>query len=128
MNTKINTIRVLIVDDSPQVRRDLRAILPLAISEDGRAIQVVGEAENGRDAIVLIRTIHPDVVLLDLAMPVLDGWSAAQEIKAENPDIRVVALSIHNNEGSRTRARQSGVDDFVVKGASLREIIQAIAS
>jgi DNA-binding NarL/FixJ family response regulator len=128
MNTKKRPIRVLIVDDMPQVRQDLRLILPLAGDEDGRTIQVVGEARDGQEAVQLVGEIQPDAVLMDLAMPVMDGYAATRAIKAANSNIRVIALSVHCDEASRLRAQHSGADGFVEKGAALGEIIQAIVS
>jgi DNA-binding NarL/FixJ family response regulator len=90
--------RVLIADDNPQVRQELRTLLPLAGD-----IAIVGEAGDGQEAIRLARVLRPDVVLMDLEMPVLDGYEAA-----------------------RQKASQSGVDIFLVKGGSVETLVQAI--
>jgi DNA-binding NarL/FixJ family response regulator len=114
--------RVLIVDDSAQVRQELRTLLPLAGD-----IEIVGEAADGREAIRLAQALQPDVVLMDLEMPVLDGYEATRQIKAGFPACRVVALTVHGYGGARQKASQSGVDVFLVKGGSVETLMQAIS-
>jgi DNA-binding NarL/FixJ family response regulator len=114
--------RVLIVDDSSQVRRELRTLLPLA-----GGIEIVGEASDGREAIRLAQALQPEVVLMDLEMPVLDGYEATRQIKASSPSCRVVALTVHGYEAARQKASQSGVDVFLVKGGSVETLVQAIS-
>lgn len=113
-------LRVVIADDRQQVRQELRAILPLA-----GEIEVVAEAANGLEAARLAESLRPDVVLLDLQMPVMDGYAAARRIKAVCPGCRVIALTIHGDEGSRRRAAEAGFDGFIVKGAAIAEIVAA---
>jgi two-component system response regulator DesR len=115
--------RVLIVDDSPQVRQELATLLPLAGD-----IEIVGEAADGREAIRLAQAVQPEVVLMDLEMPVLDGYEATREIKAGSPSCRVVALTVHGYEAARQKAMQAGVDLFLVKGATVEILIQAISA
>jgi DNA-binding NarL/FixJ family response regulator len=117
----MKTTRILIVDDIPQVRRELRTLLPLL--DD---IEIVGEAGNGQEAIELATTLQPDVILMDVEMPIMDGVAATRSIKQQHPQCRVVILSIHTNEAVRTRARSAGADDFVDKGAPLATLLQAI--
>jgi DNA-binding NarL/FixJ family response regulator len=114
-------VRVLVVDDVSRVRRDLRDLLTLT---DG--IEVVGEASDGHEAIQQTQMLHPDVVLMDLEMPVLDGYSATRQIKADYPAARVIALSIHDYDAARQKAFQAGVDDFVEKGAPPAALLRAI--
>jgi DNA-binding NarL/FixJ family response regulator len=114
--------RVLIVDDSPQVRQELRTLLPLAGD-----IEIVGEAADGQEAIRRAQALQPDVVLMDLEMPVLDGYEATRQIKAGSPSCRVVALTAHGYEAARQKASQSGVDVFLVKGGSVETLVQAIS-
>lgn len=118
----MTSIRILIVDDMPQVRRDLRTALTLAGN-----IDVIGEAGDGAQAVEQERTLAPDVVLMDLNMPVMDGYTATRKIKGRRPACRVVALSVHTEPEERRKASESGVDAFVVKGASLQELIAAIS-
>jgi DNA-binding NarL/FixJ family response regulator len=119
----MSAIRVLIVDDIASVRRDLCTVLTLS----GR-LEVVGEASNGREAIRLTESLKPDVILMDLEMPVMDGYETTRQIKTRFPSCRVVALTVHDYEAARAKAHQSGVDAFLVKGASLESIVQSISS
>jgi DNA-binding NarL/FixJ family response regulator len=114
--------RVLIVDDSPQVRRELRTLLPLAGD-----LEVVGEAADGAEALRLAEALRPDVILLDLQMPVLDGYAAARRITDRWPACRVVALTVHDDEAARHKASQAGVDAFLVKGSPLDILVAAIS-
>jgi DNA-binding NarL/FixJ family response regulator len=113
--------RVLIVDDSPQVRQELQTLLPLAGD-----IEIVGEAADGLEAIRAAQMLQPEVILLDLQMPVMDGYQAARQIKAICPACRVVALTVHSDPASRSQAAEAGVDVFLVKGASVETLVQAI--
>ena len=115
--------RVLIVDDNPQVRQELRTLLPLAGD-----IEIVGEAADGREAIRLVEALQPEVVLMDLEMPVLDGYEATRQIKASSPSCRVVALTVHGYEAARQKAMQAGVDLFLVKGTAVESLIQAVSA
>ena len=112
--------RIVIVDDAADVRRDLRLLLEIA------GLEVVGEAADGREAIEKAALLDPDVVVSDLAMPVLDGYAAAAAIRAALPQCRLVALSIHSDDSGRSKARAAGFDAFVVKGAPLLELLGAI--
>jgi DNA-binding NarL/FixJ family response regulator len=111
-------IRVLIVDDMDRVRQDLRTFLTLAGD-----IRIVGEASNGLDAIRLVASLSPQVVLMDLEMPVLDGYDATRRIKALAPACRIIALTIYDGEAEQERAFQAGVDDFITKGPSLDRLL-----
>ena len=114
--------RILIVDDSPQVRQELRTLLPLAGD-----LEVVGEAADGLEAIRLTESLRPHVILLDLQMPVLDGYGAARQIKDRWPACRVVALTVHDDPTARRKANAAGVDEFLVKGAPLGALVDAIS-
>jgi DNA-binding NarL/FixJ family response regulator len=117
----MKTTRILIVDDVPQVRRELRTLLPLV--DD---IEIVGEAENGQSAIELAAALQPDVILMDVQLPIVGGITATRSIKQANPACRVIILSIHNDTVVRAQARSAGADDFVDKGAPLAALLQAI--
>jgi len=114
--------RVLIVDDAAPVRRDLRTVLTLS-SE----LEIVGEAADGLEAIRLTESLQPDVVLMDLEMPGMDGYEATREIKSCNPSCKVIALTVHDYESARAEAHRSGVDAFLVKGAPVEHIVQTIS-
>ncbi len=115
--------RVLIVDDVEQVRRDLRT----ALSISGE-VEIIGEAANGRNAIRLVESLKPDAVLMDLEMPVMNGYDATRQIKSRIPSCKVIALTVHDYESARMRARDAGVNAFIVKGASVQNIVQTIFS
>ena len=114
-------IRVLIVDDVERVRQDLCTFLNLSGN-----IEIVGEASNGLEAIRLVQNLYPQVVLMDLEMPVMDGYEAARQIKASHPSCRVIALTIHAGEAERQQALQAGMADVVTKGAPLEVLLRAI--
>jgi DNA-binding NarL/FixJ family response regulator len=114
-------IRVLIVDDVPQVRQDLRTLLPLVGD-----IRIVGEAADGTEAVRLAQALQPEVILMDLEMPVLDGYQAARQIKNRCPSRRVIALTIHDHATVRQKASEACVDDFIVKGSPLERLVEAI--
>ena len=123
----MTSIRVLIVDDMAQVRRDLRTVLPLAGQAAGLQLEIVGEAGNGQEAIRQAEALRPDAVVTDLEMPVMDGYQATHEIKARYPACRVSALTVHGYEAARQKALQAGVDVFIVKGAPVETLVQAIS-
>ena len=115
-------MRLVIVDDVAQVRKDLRTALTLA-----GGIDVVGEASDGQEAIELAALLKPDVILMDLEMPVLDGYQAARQVRARCPACRVVALTVHGDEGARQKAFRAGVDEFIVKGVALKTLVRAVS-
>lgn len=114
-------IRVLIVDDVERVRQDLCTFLSLTGN-----IEVVGEASNGLEAIRLFQALHPQVVLMDLEMPIMDGYEAARQIKSLYPSCRIIALSIHAGEMQRQQALEAGMTDLIAKGAPLEMLLRAI--
>jgi DNA-binding NarL/FixJ family response regulator len=122
----VRAVRVLIVDDAPEVRQELRTLLPLAGAEDGLVVEVVGEAPNGGGAVEQTSLLSPDVVLMDLEMTEMDGYAATQAIKTRHPVTRVVVLTVHGDLPSRRRAHEAGADEFVEKGASIAVLLQAI--
>ena len=114
-------IRVLLADDQPAIRQGLR--LRLALEPD---IQVVGEAANGAEAVSLATVLAPDVVVMDVAMPVLDGVDATQELRTAAPRTTVVILSLHDDAATRARARGAGATAFVAKHQAEGQLIGAI--
>jgi two-component system response regulator DesR len=113
--------RILIVDDNPQVRQDLHLLLEL--SDD---LKVVGEAASGEEAIAQVDALGPDMVLMDLALPGMNGFEAAAQIKSRQPDCRVVALSLYGSPQMREKAAEAGMDAFIEKGTPLPEILRMI--
>ena len=113
--------RILIVDDIPQVRNELHALLSLVGD-----IEIVGEAANGLEAIRLATTLRPDVVLMDLEMPLMNGYEATRWIKLKSPTCRVIVLTLHENAAAEEGAHQAGADAFIVKGAPLECLLSEI--
>jgi len=107
----MSKIKIMIVDDLEHVRQGLRTIFEL--SED---IEIVGEANNGAEAVTLAGKYNPDVVLMDIEMPKIDGFEATQLIKNQYPGIGVVMISIHHTPEFLKRATESGVDAYLRKG------------
>jgi len=118
MSTKIT---VLIADDHTILRRGLVSLLSL--SEN---IEVVGEAGDGRSAVEMARRLEPDVVLMDLSMPVLNGLEATDQLKREAPGIKVLILSAHDNDDYVAQVVRSGANGYVLKNTSPDELSEAI--
>ena len=120
-NHVLHPVRLLLVDDVRRVRRDLRQLLELT-----GLVEVVAEASDGLEAVRLAGALAPEVVVMDLEMPGLDGCEATRRIKRLAPKMRVIILSVHAGPEEMERARAAGADDFVVKGASYETLMQAI--
>lgn len=121
VNHEQRLVRVLIVDDMPQVLHDLRQLLELS-----GAVEVIGEARDGQEAIQLAAKLSPEVVVMDLEMPGMDGYEATCQIKSRHPAPRVVILSVHAGPEEREHARAAGADGFVLKGANYKILLNAI--
>jgi DNA-binding NarL/FixJ family response regulator len=113
--------RVLITDDHGVVRQGLRMFLSLDPD-----FEVVGEASNGEEALAMARDLGPDVVLMDLLMPVMDGISATEKIRAELPDVEVIALTSVLEDASVTGAVRAGAIGYLLKDTDSEELSQAI--
>jgi DNA-binding NarL/FixJ family response regulator len=114
-------IRVLLADDTAEIRRLLRVNLEL----DGR-FDIVGEAADGTEAVTLARSLRPDVVVLDLAMPVMDGLQAAPTIRRSSPGSRILVLSGFDHSRMEARAREQGADGYLEKGIAFGKIAQVL--
>ena len=124
--TNTARIKILIVDDKERVRQDLRTALGLM-----ECLEVVGEAADGAEALQQAECLGPDVVLMDLKMPGMDGFEAARQIKDCHLARGVVVLTLYGDKTTRQRATKAGVDAFVEKGTSIQmlsEIIQQVWS
>ena len=115
------SIRVLIADDHRLFAQALEAIL----ATDDR-IEVAGHARDGREAAELAGSLQPDVILMDIAMPIMDGFQATRQILSERPTTRVLMLTGSNSRSDVDRARKSGAAGYVTKDRIAAELIDAI--
>lgn len=114
-------IRVLVVDDHDLVRTGITRML---VDIDG--LQVVGEGDSGESALKLARELKPDVVLMDVKMPGIGGLEATRKLLRSHPDIKVVAVTVCEEDPFPTRLLQAGAAGYLTKGAGLDEMVQAI--
>lgn len=116
-------IRVIIADDHPIVRSGLRLMLGME-----ERIELVGEAADGSAALQLIGSLQPDVVLMDLRMPVMDGLEAIERIRTQWPQIAIIVLTTYDEDDLMLRSLQAGVRGYLLKESSLETVLQAIES
>jgi two-component system, NarL family, response regulator LiaR len=119
--TKIDPIRVLIVDDHAIIRKGMKAVLDLVTD-----IELVGEAENGKQAVKLDTELHPDVILMDLMMPEMDGITCIREIKTKRPTARILVLTNFAGEEMIFPAIKSGAMGYHLKDSSPEALVDAI--
>ncbi len=117
----MDRIRVLIVDDHAMVRQGIATFIEL--HDD---IELAGEAANGREALERVEELKPDVVLMDLVMPEMDGVTATREIKARFPNVKVLVLTSFVNDAQITPALQAGASGYLLKDLSANELMNAI--
>ena len=116
-----SNIRVLIVDDNQDVRRDLRIVLQMVVG-----IEIVGVAADGREAVKQAMELKPDVVIMDLEMPDMNGFETTRVIKSLGLGTKVIILSVHKSEFICRKAAESGVDGYVEKGAPIQKLEDVI--
>lgn len=114
-------IRLIVADDHVVVREGLAGLL-----DDEADLQVVGQASTGEEAVALARRFRPEVALLDISMPGLSGLEAASQIAGELPSVRVLILTMHEEEAFFFEALRAGASGYVLKGASSEELLSAI--
>jgi two-component system invasion response regulator UvrY len=114
-------IRVFIADDHAIVRGGIRRIL-----EDRKDIQIVGEAADGQEAIQKVREAAPHVILLDISMPGMDGLDVTKQLKAIDPEVRILILTMHAEEQYAPRLLRAGAMGYVTKHAAPEELVEAI--
>jgi two-component system, NarL family, response regulator NreC len=119
----VSELRVLLGDDHAVLRQGLRKIL-----EDRRDWRVVAEAGNGRDAVREALELKPEVAVLDIGMPILNGIEATRQIARRAPNVRVVVLSMHSDQAYVTQAVHAGARGYVLKESAADELIEAIGT
>ncbi len=117
----MNTIRVILADDHTLIRAGLRMVI-----EAQPGLTVIGEADNGRDAVELAQAQKPDVVVMDIGMPGLNGIEAAHQIHAAQPEVQIVMLSMHSDEGYVLRALKAGAKAYLLKDSAEADLARAI--
>jgi DNA-binding NarL/FixJ family response regulator len=121
-------VRLLICDDEPRTRQGLKALLlSHSLANPAKTcaqIQVVGESNNGQEALLLAAELHPDVILMDARMPVMDGFEATRQLKARSPEIRVVMLTMYPDQ--QDAARLAGADQLLLKGCPAEALLNAL--
>ncbi len=113
-------VRVLLADDHTIVRQGLRVIL------EREGFEIVGEAANGREAIQLCERLHPEVAVLDVTMPLLNGIDVAREISKSHPHTKAVLLTMHTEEDFVLQSLRAGVSGYVLKKRAAEELVHAI--
>ena len=121
MKITTKSIRIVLADDHPLLRAGIRAEL-----QNLSSVEVVGEANNGREALELVQSLRPDVVFIDISMPKLNGLEAVERIVKEFPEMRVVILSMHDNEEYVWRALKAGASGYLLKKAAAVELETAL--
>ncbi len=115
------SIKILLADDHQITRQGLKALL-----EKQSDMEVIGEAEQGREAVTLTRQLSPQIVIMDVSMPDLNGMEAAKQITNERPDIKIIALSMHSDSLFVTEMLKSGASGYLLKDCAFEELVQAI--
>lgn len=121
--SSLRPIRVLLADDHDLLRQGLTLLLGLQPE-----IQVIGEARTGREAVAQVEHLAPDVVVMDISMPDMDGLEACRTIRAQNPTTNVLILTMHDSEGYFLQALRAGAAGYVVKKAAPTELQAAISA
>jgi two-component system, NarL family, response regulator NreC len=114
-------IRILLADDHKLIRGGLRLLV-----EQQTDLTVVGEANDGREAVALVKSLKPDVVVMDIGMPNLNGIEAAHQITQANPEISIVMLSMHSDESYVLRALKAGAKGYLLKDSAESDLIKAV--
>lgn len=114
-------VRVLIVDDHELARTGMRMLLAGA-----ERLEIVGEAGDGRDALILCRRLRPDLVLMDVRLPDMDGLAATRAIRTAQPEIKVLLITMYEAPEYASEALRAGAAGYLLKGASRREVLAAL--
>jgi len=116
-------INVMLVDDHDLVRRGIKRLL-----DDANGIKVVAEANDGEQAIRQVRRKKPDVILMDVSMPGIGGLEATRKITQYSPDMKIIAVTIHDDDPFPARLLEAGAAGYITKGCDIEEIVRAIQS
>ena len=116
-------VRILMVDDHPLVRQGMRGVV-----EGFENMHVVGEAADGQEAVQLAESLRPDVIIMDVNMPRMDGIDATRAIKRANPQITVIGLSVHSSEQVEAAMKAAGAASYLTKDAAPEQLYSAITT
>jgi two-component system nitrate/nitrite response regulator NarL len=116
-----NTIRVVLTDDHVFVRDGIKSLLENEVN-----IEVVGEATDGLEALKIIETVKPDLLILDIRMPNLTGIEVVEKLRAQNNMVKIVMLSMHESEEYVLKSIKAGADGYLLKGSSKEEFLKAV--
>nr|WP_315143134.1 response regulator transcription factor [uncultured Flavobacterium sp.] len=116
-----NTIRVVLADDHVFVRDGIKSLL-----ENEANIEVVGEATDGLEALKMVETTHPDLLILDIRMPNLTGIEVVEKLRSQNNLVKIVMLSMHESEEYVLKSIKAGADGYLLKGSSKEEFLKAL--
>ena len=119
--TMDESIKIIVADDHPLVREALRNVL-----DKQPDFKVVAEASDGTMAVKLAKELNPDVIIMDITMPQLDGLEATRQIKARNPDIGILVLTVHDDEEFMLNLLQAGADGYLIKNVLGSEVVSAV--
>ena len=119
-HTESEDLKILIVDDHEALRAGVRAVL------ESRGFEVCGEAADGQEALARAQQLRPDLVILDITMPVLDGFSAAREIHKRLPGVGILLLSMHESASMVNVAKSSGARGYVAKSEGIARLLKAV--
>jgi DNA-binding NarL/FixJ family response regulator len=123
VSTRILIVRILIVDDHEIVRRGLRRLV-----ERQSGWEVCGEAVNGKEAIEKALALNPDLVLMDISMPVMNGIEATRQIRRLSPVMKIVIVSLHDDEVVTAQAKSAGADGYVVKACPSEILLKTLTA
>ena len=117
----METIKAILADDHGVVRSGIRSLL-----ESEGDIQVIGEADNGQEALQQVKQLNPDLAIVDIRMPVMNGIEATQQIRQQVPATKVLILSMHDDEDYILQSVESGASGYLLKGSSKEEFLKAV--
>ncbi|MCK5172561.1 MAG: response regulator transcription factor [Planctomycetes bacterium] len=115
------SIKILLAEDHAIVREGLRSLIGKQSD-----MEIIGEAEDGQGSVELARQLQPDIIVMDVILPILNGMDATRQIKAENPDVKILALSVHDDSEFVLDMVKAGVSGYMIKDCILEDLVKAI--